>query len=182
MEIEKSSRMLSIAIICVKISTCCPLCFQLPKQDSQSSQLAWLWVTTWGFCRWHSQSETAPAHRCGQGWVFNTWIINICTISAPPDWTAGVAFHQPMGKEDLLHTNMEEQQLQLGTHTGLYETNQNFVILIFNCLGHWLLKTSNIFKEAQSTWIKAIESKSGHVVLGWHKVSEKKWRGNYHYP
>lgn len=60
MEIQKSSRMLSIAIICVKISTCCPFCFQLPKQDSQSSQLAWLWVRTWGFCRWHSQRQ--PLH------------------------------------------------------------------------------------------------------------------------
>lgn len=79
---RKSSRMLSIAMICVKISTCSPLCFQLPKQDSQSSQLAWLWMRTWRFCRSHSQLETAPAPRCNQWWVFKTWITlhQLCSL------------------------------------------------------------------------------------------------------
>jgi len=33
-----------------------------------------------------------------------------------------------MCKEDLQHTNVEEQQLQLAIRTDLYKTNQNFNI------------------------------------------------------
>lgn len=129
---RKSSRMLSIAIICVKIGTCCPFCFQLPKQDSQSLP----------GCEWEPEGSAGHTHNWRQplhtGVTSGRCLIpeSRCTISVPRDWTAGVSFHGSMPKKDLLHTNTEEQLLQLGTHTGLYKTNQNFFILIFNCSGY----------------------------------------------